>query len=141
MIAQHLNLYNLGQPVVFCYVHRLNNVLKLAFYQTSQNREKNVSTTSTTPSKKQLKKDEVVRNSSSDDDTSIEANTFLSDLPMKAKEILSTITTSKKWVKSVKLMSKRFHTTKRLISLSMKLFFFEVGLNKKIKDLGGGLLK
>jgi hypothetical protein len=60
-------------------------VLKLAFYQTSQNREKNVSTTSTTPSKKQLKKHEVVRNSSSDDDTSIEANTFLSDSRMKAK--------------------------------------------------------
>ena len=122
--------------MVFCFAHRLNNVLKLAFYQTPLKKEKLVSAGTTTPSKKQLKKYQAARisssdESSSDDDTAtpspskyIEANTLLSDLPIKVKEILNTITASKKLVKYVKLVSKTFDVMKRLISLSMSLSFF-----------------
>ena len=82
-----------------------------------------------------MKKNEIVDMSSSDeslceDDPStpsplkyVEANTLLSSLPLKAKDILSTITTSKKLVKYVKLVSDMLHTVKTLVSLTTKLSF------------------
>ncbi|CAF3249916.1 unnamed protein product [Rotaria socialis] len=44
-----------GYPVIYCFAHRINNVLKLAIYQTAQNNKKRVLIASSTPAKKQLK--------------------------------------------------------------------------------------
>ncbi|CAF3334502.1 unnamed protein product [Rotaria socialis] len=118
-------------PVIYCFAHRINNVLKLTFYQTAQNNKKRVLIASSTPAKKQPKKlshicDSSSDSSSSEDDTIApspskhgEANTALSDLPPKPEEVLKTITTNKKLVKCVKL----------------------AGLNKNIEERGGVALK
>lgn len=104
--------------MIYCFAHRINNVLKLAFYQTAQKKERKVLKASTTPAKRQLRKYQMVCDSSSDsssseDDTTtpspskyVEANTFMLDISSKAKEILTTIKTCKKLVKYVKLVSK-----------------------------------
>ncbi|CAF1396390.1 unnamed protein product [Rotaria sordida] len=120
-----------GHPVIHCFAHRINNILKLAFYQNQQKKAKKIKKASTTPAKKQQKKflyvcDSSSDSSSSDDDSTTpspskyaEANTLLSDLPPKLKEILSTISTCKKLVRHIKVK----------------------GLNKDIEELGGIALK
>ncbi|CAF1032271.1 unnamed protein product [Adineta steineri] len=120
-----------GQPVIYCCAHRIDSVLKRAFYQTAQKREKKILNASTTSAKRQLTEYQLICDSSSDsssseDDTTapspskyVEAHTLLVDISLKAKEILTTITASKKLVKYVKL----------------------TGLNKDIEDLGGIVLK
>ncbi|CAF4282376.1 unnamed protein product [Rotaria magnacalcarata] len=87
-----------GYPVVYCFAHRINNVLKLAFYQTAQKKEKQNLIVTTTPSKNKLKQVEYANDTSSDDSSSeddvptpspskyIEANTTMSNLSTKAKE-------------------------------------------------------
>ncbi|CAF2161723.1 unnamed protein product [Rotaria magnacalcarata] len=104
-----------GYPVVYCFAHRINNVLKLAFYQTAQKKEKKNLIVTTTPSKNKLKQVEYTNDTSSDDSSSeddvptsspskyIEANTTMSNLSTKAKEVLITIATSKKLVKYAKI--------------------------------------
>ncbi|CAF1387254.1 unnamed protein product [Rotaria magnacalcarata] len=94
-----------GYPVVYCFAHRINNVLKLAFYQTAQKKEKKNLIVTTTPSKNKLKQVEYTNDTSSDDSSSeddvptsspskyIEANTTMSNLSTKAKEVLITIAT------------------------------------------------
>ena len=113
--------------MIYCFAHRINNVLKLAFYQTPQKKEKQKIVASTTPTKRQSKKSKMARDSSSDNSSSeddpttpspskyVEANTLLSELSSKSKEILTTITASKNLVKYVKLVSKPINTTKRHI--------------------------
>jgi hypothetical protein len=139
--------------VIYYFAHRINNVLKLAFYLTPQKKAKQILLASTTPAKKQSKKMQIICDSSSDsslsdDDTAtpspskyVEANTLLLELSSKSKEVLTTITTSKKLVKYIKLVSKTSNSTKRFISLSIELSFIKVGLNKSIQDLGGVALK
>ena len=117
--------------MIYCFAHRINNILKLAFYQSSQ--RKIVKASTTTPIKQQLKEvqkvcDSSSDNSSSEDDTVtpspskfVEANTFLSDLSPKSKEVLSTISTSKKLVRYIKKVSKPANISERLFSLWIKL--------------------
>ncbi|CAF4514251.1 unnamed protein product [Rotaria socialis] len=104
-----------GYPVIYCFAHRINNVLKLAIYQATQNNKKRVLIALSTPAKKQPKKAPTSPSPSKHG----EANTALSDLPPKPEEVLKTITTSKKLVKYVKL----------------------AGLNKNIEERGGVALK
>ncbi|CAF5193867.1 unnamed protein product [Rotaria magnacalcarata] len=106
-----------GYPVVYCFAHRINNMLKLAFYQTAQKKEKQNLIVTTTPSKNKLKQVEYANDTSSDDSSSeddvptpspskyIEANTTMSNLSTKAKEVLITIATSKKLVKYAKIVN------------------------------------
>ncbi|CAF1072554.1 unnamed protein product [Rotaria magnacalcarata] len=120
-----------GYPVVYCFAHRINNMLKLAFYQTAQKKEKQNLIVTTTPSKNKLKQVEYANDTSSDDSSSeddvptpspskyIEANTTMSNLSTKAKEVLITIATSKKLVKYAKITE----------------------LNKVIQERGGIALK
>jgi hypothetical protein len=110
-------------------------VLKIAFYQTPQRKQNKIIKASTTPAKKQSKKSKYLcdtssTSSSSEDDTTspspskyVEANTFLANLSPTAKEVLQTISTSKKLVRHVKVVSETTNQTRRLVSLTMKLFF------------------
>ncbi|CAF1275599.1 unnamed protein product [Rotaria magnacalcarata] len=117
-----------GQPLILCFAHRMNNVLKICFYETAH--KKRIMQAATTPTR-QPKKPKFIIESSSDESLSeddvktpsplkyIESNTSLSELPSKACELLDVITTSKQLVKYVKLC----------------------GLNKSIQDAGGVVLK
>lgn len=110
-----LALYYLGYPVVYCFAHRINNVLKLTFYQTAQ-RKQNLMV-STTPSRNKSKQVDYADDTSSDDSSYeddatmpspskyVEANTTMSNLSAKAKEVLITIATSKKLVKYAKIVN------------------------------------
>ena len=53
----------LGQPVILCFAHRINNVLKTCFYQTAQKKEKRIILTPTTKNGKTSK---IIIQSSSD---------------------------------------------------------------------------
>jgi len=64
------NLLSSGHPVIHCIGHRANNVLKSAFYQTAQRKQRKIIKASTTPAKKQLKKYQFLCVSSSDNDSS-----------------------------------------------------------------------
>ena len=95
-----------GQPVILCFAHRINNIVKFCFYEAA-----------TTPSR-QSKNSKIVIQSSSDEISSedeiktessskyTESNTSFSDLSLKAVELLDTITTSKQLVRYVKQVSK-----------------------------------
>jgi hypothetical protein len=110
--------------VIYCFAHRINNILKLAFYQNQVKKAKKINKASTTPAKKPQKKTQYICDSSSDtsssDDDSTtpspskyaEANTLLVDLPSKPKEILNTISTCKKLVRHIKVVSTTTDTTK-----------------------------
>ncbi|CAF4007904.1 unnamed protein product, partial [Rotaria sp. Silwood1] len=100
--------------------HRINNILQKTFYQTKSTKEKELETTTaaattTTVSKKRRIKelDSSDEENSSDDDElykkpspskQIEATTSLSLLPVKPKDVLDIILTSKSIVKYVKLV-------------------------------------
>ena len=104
-----------GQPVILGFAHRINNILKLCFYEAA--RKKRITLAATTPTR-QSKNFKIVIQSSSDeisseDDIKIESpskhtesNTSFSDLSPKAVELLDTITTSKQLVRYVKQVSK-----------------------------------
>ena len=108
----------------YCFAHRVNNTLKLSFYQNEQKKTKKIKKASTTPAKTQQKKFQYICDSSSDsfslDDDSTtpsppkyaEANTLLSDLPSKPKEILNSISTCKRFVRHIKIVIITTNTTK-----------------------------
>ncbi|CAF4365844.1 unnamed protein product [Rotaria sp. Silwood2] len=114
-----------GQPIILCFAHRINNILKRCFYETAK--KKRIILASTTPIRQQ-KKSKLIIESSSDESLSedevktpsplkyIESNTSFSELPSKACELVDIITTSKQLVKYC-------------------------GLNKSIQDAGGVVLK
>ncbi|CAF4126158.1 unnamed protein product, partial [Rotaria magnacalcarata] len=118
-----------GQPLILCFAHRINNVLKRCFYETAQRRRNILA--SITPTK-QAKRSTVSVESTSDESSSedevktssplkyVECNTSLSDLPTKASELLDIITTSKqlvKYVKQVRSVLSRSTNTKPSIKL------------------------
>ena len=97
-----------------CFAHRINNILKLCFYETAQ--KKDYASINNT-NKESTNSKTVVQNSSdeisSEDEIKtespskyIESNTSLSELSPKAVELLDTITTSKQLVRYVKQVSK-----------------------------------
>jgi hypothetical protein len=105
----------LGQPVIKCFAHRINNILKKGFYQQEKKKEARTTLISTTPLSKGKKSKTIIYSSSdsssSEDETStpspskyVAANTFLSELKPKSKELLDIITTCKQLVKYVKLV-------------------------------------
>jgi hypothetical protein len=105
----------LGQPVIKCFAHRINNILKKSFYQQEKKKEARITLTSTTPLSKEKKSKTIIYSSSdsssSEDETHtpspskyVAANTALSELKPKAKELLDIITTCKQLVKYVKLV-------------------------------------
>ena len=93
----------LGQPVILCFAHRINNVLKTCFYQTAQKKEKRIILASTTPTTKKGKTSKIIIQSSSDYTSSdeetkapspskyIELNTSLSELAPKTNEFTQTL--------------------------------------------------
>ena len=98
-----------------CFAHRINNILKLCFYETAQ--KKRITLASTTPTRQSTNSKTFVQSSSdeisSEDEIKtespskyIESNTSLSELSPKAVELLDTITTSKQLVRYVKQVSK-----------------------------------
>lgn len=103
----------LGQPIVLCFAHRINNILKRCFYQTAQKQEMRIAMTLGSPSGK---RNSIIQHSSSDDVSTdndndkpspskyVAANTSLSELSPKAKELLDLITTCKQVVKYFKLV-------------------------------------
>ena len=110
-----MEIYILGQPLILCFAHRINNILKICSYETAQ-RKRNI-LTSISPTS-QAKKSNIITESSSDESSTedevktpsplkyVESNTSLSELPPKASELLDIITTSKQLVKYVKKVRK-----------------------------------
>ncbi|CAF2525499.1 unnamed protein product [Rotaria sp. Silwood2] len=92
-----------GQPIILCFAHRINNILKRCFYETAK--KKRIILASTTPIRQQ-KKSKLIIESSSDESLSedevktpsplkyIESNTSFSELPSKACELVDIITTN-----------------------------------------------
>jgi hypothetical protein len=104
-----------GHDILFCFGHRLNNILQRTFYQGTQKKEKALQAATTTVQKKRPIKacgssDE--ENSSEDDELykkpspskQPEATTTLSSVPIKPKELLEMISASKSIVKYVKVV-------------------------------------
>jgi hypothetical protein len=104
-----------GHDVLFCFGHRINNVLQRSFYQIVSKKEKEITITTTiTPSKRRLDiqsssdeefnsdNDEIFRKPSPSKHP--QAVVVLSKLPNKPKELLEMITSSKSLVKYVKLV-------------------------------------
>lgn len=104
-----------GHDVVFCFGHRMNNVLQRSFYQTSCKQYREPDTNGTrTASKRPLNildsSDEDL--AEGDDDITKkpspskqpEATISLTDLPNRAKDLLEVISASKTLVKYVKLV-------------------------------------
>jgi cytoskeletal protein RodZ len=111
--------------VIRCFAHRINNILTKGFYQKQEKKEKRIILASTTPSSKQKKSKIIVlsssSSSSSDDETTTPspskyaaANTSLSELSSKAKELLDIITTCKQLVKYVKLVKQQHRETNHI---------------------------
>jgi len=104
-----------GHDVLFCFAHRINNVLQRSFYQIIRKSDKEkTTTTTTTPSKRRLpaqdSSDEEL-NSDTDDiykkpspSKHPQAVVVYSKLPNKPKELLEMISASKSLVKYVKLV-------------------------------------
>ena len=107
-----------GQDVLFCFGHRVNNILQKTLYQIKPRKVKELRATTTIVSRKRPTK---ISDTSNDEDTSDdevykkpspskqpEATTSLSSLPTKPKELLDMISTSKSIVKYVKLVRNIF---------------------------------
>ena len=101
--------------MIRCFAHRINNILKKGFYQQEKKKEARTTLASTTPLSKEKKSKTIIYSSSdsssSEDETStpspskyVAANTSLSEVTLKAKELLDIITTCKQLVKYVKLV-------------------------------------
>jgi hypothetical protein len=110
-----------GHEVLFCFGHRINNILQRAFYQikSKKDRELQGATTTTNVRKKRRAKSSSSsdeENSCDDDDIcrkpspskQPEATTTFSSLPTKPKELLDVISASKSIVKYVKLVRNIF---------------------------------
>lgn len=107
-----------GQDVLFCFGHRLNNVLQRAFYQTGKKREGNdrISTfpTSSERSSRTAEssdedvetEDEEVAKKKPSPSKQPEATIVYANLPEKPKEVIETIVSAKSIVKYVKLVSR-----------------------------------
>ncbi|CAF1603766.1 unnamed protein product [Adineta ricciae] len=115
-----------GQPVILCFAHRINNVLKKGFYQQERKRAIRAATPSSKDKRSKMDIQSSSKSSSSEDETIapspskyVAANTSVVELSPKARELLDIITTCKQLVKYVKL----------------------TGLNKPIQDAGGVALK
>jgi len=104
-----------GHDLLFCFGHRINNVLQRTFYQIVSKKKKEPQATTTTPRKKRRVKprDSSDEENSSGDDGDYrkpspskqpEATTTLALLPAKPKELLDMISASKDIVKYVKLV-------------------------------------
>ncbi|CAF4438682.1 unnamed protein product [Didymodactylos carnosus] len=138
-----------GQELSFCFGHRINNILKKTFYQTPQKPDKPLQPT---PPKCKQKYMNSSEEESSDDEILTkpsptkhpEAITTISQISIKSKELLETISCSKALVKYLKLVSiKSIHFVELL---KQKLFDFiclssKVGMNKEIQDNYGVALK
>lgn len=107
-----------GHDVLFCFGHRINNVLTRTFYQVGS-QKKEPQPTTTTPRKRcriQVPDSSDEEGSSEDDEVykrpspskEPEATTSLSSLPAKPKELLDMISASKAIVKYVKLVGDIF---------------------------------
>lgn len=110
-----------GHEVLFCFGHRINNILQRAFYQikSKKDRELQGATTTTNVRKKRRAKSSSSsdeENSCDDDDIcrkpspskQPEATTTFASLPTKPKELLDVISASKSIVKYVKLVRNIF---------------------------------
>jgi hypothetical protein len=111
-----------GHEVLFCFGHRINNILQRAFYQIKlkQDQQLQATTTTTNVRKKRRAKSSSSsdgENSSDDDDDRCrkpspskqpEATTTFASLPTKPKELLDVISASKSIVKYIKLVSNIF---------------------------------
>ncbi len=109
-----------GHDILFCFGHRINNVLQQTFYQIIPTKEKETAVATTTAPKKRR----ITAHISSEDESSSEeddevyrkpspskqpeATTTLSSLAVKPKELLEMISAAKKLVKYVKLVKKIF---------------------------------
>jgi hypothetical protein len=109
-----------GHDILFCFGHRINNVLQRTFYQIiPTTKQVTAVATTTAPKKRRItahisSEDEI----SAEDDDEVyrkpspskqpEATTTLSSLPVKPKELLEMISAAKKLVKYVKLVKKIF---------------------------------
>lgn len=105
---------------MFCFGHRITNILQKAFNQTKSAKDKELETTATTRAAPNVSRKGYIQElvSSDEDDGSdddeqyekpspskqVDAATTLAELPVKPKELLSTISTSKSIVKYVKLV-------------------------------------
>lgn len=101
--------------MIKCFAHRINNILQKGFYQQEKKKEARNTLTAATPLSKGKKSKTIIYSSSdsssSEDETPrpspskyVAANTSLSELAPKAKELLDIITTCKQLVKYVKLV-------------------------------------
>ena len=107
-----------GQDVLFCFGHRINNVLTRTFYQVGSSKKEEQQATTATPGKRRRIQvpDSSDEESSEDDEVykrpspskEPEATTSLASLPVKPKELLEMISASKAIVKYVKLVGNIF---------------------------------
>lgn len=108
-----------GQDVLFCFGHRINNILQRSFYQIvlKQDKLENVMLP-ITPSKRPYLQDSSDSECDSDNDAIFkkpspskypEAVTILAKLSHKPKELLDVIAASKSLVKYVKLVCFSFN--------------------------------
>lgn len=105
-----------GHDVLFCFGHRMNNVLQRSFYQMSfkQSRESDTSGTRTASKRPLNTLDSSDEDSASEGEEEVsrrpspskqpEATTLLTNLPNQAKDLLEVISASKSLVKYVKLV-------------------------------------
>ncbi|CAM4847109.1 unnamed protein product, partial [Rotaria magnacalcarata] len=119
-----------GHDVLFCFGHRINNVLQRAFYQTGPKQDKQANNgLAVTPVKRRIDIQDISDEELDSDVEDIykrpspsrhhEATIILSKLPNEPKELLGVIVVSKSLVKYVKL----------------------TGLNKEIQDSHGVALQ
>jgi len=108
-----------GHDVLFCFGHRINNVLTRTFYQVGSWKKEEPQATTATPRKKrriQIPDSSDDEGSSEDDEVykrpspskEPEATISLSSLPVIPKELLDMISASKAIVKYVKLVGNIF---------------------------------
>ena len=112
-----------GHEVLFCFGHRINNILQRAFYQIKLKKDQQLQAAATTTivrKKRRAKSSSSSdqENSSDDDDDDRcrkpspskqpEATTTFASLPTKPKELLDVISASKSIVKYIKLVSNIF---------------------------------
>ena len=107
-----------GHDVLFCFGHRINNVLQKAFYQIKPRKGKEIEATTTMVSRKRpIKASDTSDEEDTSDDEAYkkpspskqpEATTGLSSLPSKPKELLDMISASKSIVKYVKSVRNSF---------------------------------
>ena len=106
-----------GQEVLFCFGHRLNNVLQRAFYQTGKKQDGNDRISTFSKSSKRSSRttessdenveteDEEITKKKPSPSKQPEATVIYSNLPDKPEEVIETIVSAKSIVKYVKLVS------------------------------------